>query len=139
MTAGLSSAFERCDAGVRLSVAREGVESHLEAELAVVAIGSLANTADLQLEAAGVETDRRGFVAVDDQMRTSAPHVFAAGDITGRAMLVHEAMRQGYAAATNAAGGRGRRADRGRSARWAASRIPSTLGRADRGGGAGRA
>ena len=98
--------LERCDAGVRLSVAREGVESHLEAELAVVAIGWLANTADLQLEAAGVETDRRGFVAVDDQMRTSAPHVFAAGDITGRAMLVHEAMRQGYTAATNAAGGK---------------------------------
>ena len=39
-------------------------------------------------------------------MRTSAPHVFAAGDVTGRAMVVHEAVRQGLVAATNAVLGR---------------------------------
>ena len=49
-----------------------------------------------------MQTDRRGYVEVDAQLRTSAPHVFAAGDVTGRAMVVHEAIRQGLLAATNA-------------------------------------
>jgi pyruvate/2-oxoglutarate dehydrogenase complex dihydrolipoamide dehydrogenase (E3) component len=39
---------------------------------------------------------------VDTHMRTTAPHVFAAGDITGRALVVHEAVREGLVAATNA-------------------------------------
>jgi len=49
-----------------------------------------------------VQTDRRGYVQVDAQLRTTAPHVFAAGDVTGRALVVHEAVRQGLVAATNA-------------------------------------
>jgi pyruvate/2-oxoglutarate dehydrogenase complex dihydrolipoamide dehydrogenase (E3) component len=49
-----------------------------------------------------VQTSRRGYVEVDAQLRTTAPHVFAAGDITGRAMVVHEAVRQALVAATNA-------------------------------------
>jgi pyruvate/2-oxoglutarate dehydrogenase complex dihydrolipoamide dehydrogenase (E3) component len=49
-----------------------------------------------------VQTSRRGYVEVDAQLRTTAPHVFAAGDITGRAMVVHEATRQAVVAATNA-------------------------------------
>jgi len=55
---------------------------------------------------ADVQTNLRGYVEVDAQLRTSAPHVFAAGDITGRAMVVHEAVRQGLVAATNAVLGR---------------------------------
>ena len=39
---------------------------------------------------------------VDDELRTSAPHIFAAGDVTGHVMVVHEAIREGYLAATNA-------------------------------------
>ena len=53
--------------------------------------------------AAGVDTDQRGYVRVDSTQRTSAPHIFAAGDITGRAMLVHEAVQEAQIAATNAA------------------------------------
>jgi pyruvate/2-oxoglutarate dehydrogenase complex dihydrolipoamide dehydrogenase (E3) component len=50
---------------------------------------------------AGVET-RRGYVVVDDCLRTSAPHVFAAGDVTGRMMLVQSANYEGSLAAENA-------------------------------------
>ena len=39
-----------------------------------------------------MQTDRRGYVEVDGYLRTTAPHVFAAGDVTGRAMVVHEAV-----------------------------------------------
>ena len=48
-----------------------------------MAIGWVADTAGLNLATAGVETDPRGFVRVDAHLRTSAAHVFAAGDITG--------------------------------------------------------
>ena len=48
----------------------------------------------------------RGYVRVDSQLRTTAPHIFAAGDITGQLMVVHEAVREGYLAATNAVLGR---------------------------------
>ena len=67
--------------------------------------GWAADTAGLNLAAAGVETDPRGFVRVDAYLRTSAPHVFAAGDITGRLMLVPQAIQDGFVAATNAVRG----------------------------------
>ena len=68
----------------------------------MVAVGWVAATAELNLDLAGVRTDRAGYVEVDGQLRTTAPHIFAAGDVTGRAMVVHEAVREGMAAATNA-------------------------------------
>ena len=52
-----------------------------------------------------METDHRGFVRVDGYLRTSTPHIFAAGDITGRQMLVPQAIQEGFVAATNAVRG----------------------------------
>ena len=68
----------------------------------MVAAGWVAATAGLDLDRAGVQADRRGYVKVDAQLRTTVPHIFAAGDITGRALVVHEAVREGLVAATNA-------------------------------------
>ncbi len=73
-----------------------------EASLVVAAIGFRADAAALDLSAAGVETDPRGYVAVDAHLRTSAPHVYAAGDVTGRSMLASQAVSDGYVAASNA-------------------------------------
>jgi pyruvate/2-oxoglutarate dehydrogenase complex dihydrolipoamide dehydrogenase (E3) component len=87
---------------VRMIFAKDGVRDSAEAALAVVAVGWAANTTGLNLGAAGVETDHRGFVRVDAYLRTSAPHIFAAGDITGRLLLVPEAIHDGFVAATNA-------------------------------------
>jgi pyruvate/2-oxoglutarate dehydrogenase complex dihydrolipoamide dehydrogenase (E3) component len=87
---------------VRLICCADDGEQSLEATLAVVAAGWDAATAGLNLGQAGVQTDRRGYVQVDRYLRTNAPHVFAAGDVTGRAMVVHEAVREGLVAATNA-------------------------------------
>src|SRR5262249_34498354 len=47
----------------------------------------------------------RGFVRVDAYLRTSSPHIFAAGDITGRLLLVPQAIQEGFVAATNAVHG----------------------------------
>ena len=55
----------------------------------LLAVGRSPNTADLGLEAAGVETDKRGFVVVDEQLRTSQPGIWAMGDVNGRGAFTH--------------------------------------------------
>lgn len=61
----------------------------LKADYLLVSIGRKPVTADLNLPAAGVKTDQRGFVEVDDSFRTSAPNIYAIGDAVGRIMLAH--------------------------------------------------
>lgn len=100
--AGAIERFEPCPAGIRLTHSRDGARAHIEATLVVVAVGWVANTRALNLPAAGVQTDQRGYVQVDTRLCTTAPNIFAAGDVTGRLMVVHEAAREAYLAATNA-------------------------------------
>ena len=102
---GTIESFEPAPSGVRMVFSNNGARDSAEAEIAVVAVGWVADTAGLNLAAAGVEADARGYVRVDPFLRTSAPHVFAAGDITGRLMLVPQAIHDGYVAATNAVRG----------------------------------
>jgi len=101
---GAIEAFEATPQGVRMRYAKDGVQQAAEAALAVLATGWAADTAGLNLAAAGVETDARGFIRVDAHQRTTAPHVWAAGDVTGGLMLAPQAMQAGFVAATNAAG-----------------------------------
>jgi dihydrolipoamide dehydrogenase len=70
----------------------------------LVAVGRRANVEDLGLEALGVEVGERGFIAVDAQLRTNVPHVFAIGDVTGPPQLAHRATHQGKVAAEVIAG-----------------------------------
>ena len=102
---GSIEGFEKTPSGVRMIFSRDGIRDSAEATLAVVAVGWVADTAGLSLAAANVETNHRGFVRVDEYLRTSNPDIFAAGDITGRLMLVPQAIRDGFVAATNAARG----------------------------------
>jgi pyruvate/2-oxoglutarate dehydrogenase complex dihydrolipoamide dehydrogenase (E3) component len=102
---GAIQSFEKTPAGVRMIFSRNGDCDSAEAALAVVAVGWVADTAGLSLATAGVETDHRGFVKVDEYLRTSTPHVFAAGDVTGHLMLVPQAIQEGFVAATNAVRG----------------------------------
>ena len=100
--AGTIERFEQCPTGVRMIYSSGGAEHPIEAAVVVVAVGWVADTAELNPAAAGVDLDQRGYVQVDAQLRTTRPHIFAAGDVTGRLMVVHEAVRQAYLAATNA-------------------------------------
>lgn len=97
--------FEPVGDGVRMNFSRGGIMDSDEAELIVSAIGWVADTVGLNLSAAGVRTNDRGYVAVDECLRTSTSHVYAAGDITGRWMLVPQAIQDGWVAATNAVRG----------------------------------
>jgi dihydrolipoamide dehydrogenase len=73
----------------------------LEVESVIMATGWVGNVEGLNPEAAGIETER-GYVVVDDFLRSTAPHIFAAGDITGRMMLVQSAGYEARVAAENA-------------------------------------
>jgi dihydrolipoamide dehydrogenase len=84
---------------------KDGVKDTAEAELAVMAVGWQANTTRLNLEIAGVELDTRGFIKTNSYLQTSTPHIYAAGDITGRLMLVPQAIKDGFIAGTNAVHG----------------------------------
>ncbi len=68
------------------------------------ATGRSPRTAVLNLPAAGIKTDERGFIIVDEAQRTSNPRVFAAGDVTGGPQYVYVAAAQGRVAAANAFG-----------------------------------
>lgn len=90
--------------GVRVLVRNEdGREEALEAEKALVAIGVQPNTENLGLEEVGVQLER-GWVVVDERMRTAAPDIYAIGDVTGRLPLAHVASAQGIVAAEDIAG-----------------------------------
>ncbi|MFL5296113.1 MAG: dihydrolipoyl dehydrogenase family protein [Phenylobacterium sp.] len=102
---GSIECFERTPGGVRMTYAKNGVRKSAEAALAVVAVGWTAETTGLNLPGAGVETDNRGFIRTDTHQQTSAPHVFAAGDVTGVRMLAPQALQAGFTAATNAVQG----------------------------------
>ncbi|MBA3778767.1 MAG: NAD(P)/FAD-dependent oxidoreductase [Chloroflexi bacterium] len=96
------SGIEQIGGGRNRLEFRSGGTEHLrEVEVVIMAVGWPGNVDSLNLEAAGVRTDR-GYVWVNDQMRTSAPNIWAAGDITGRMMLVQSATEEARVAAENA-------------------------------------
>ena len=76
-----------------------GKDEVREFDMALVAVGRRPVTDNLNLKAAGLQTDERGFIATDLQQRTSVPNIFAIGDVTGAPLLAHRAMKQGVVAA----------------------------------------
>jgi dihydrolipoamide dehydrogenase len=76
----------------------------VDADVVLVGVGRRPNTEGLDLERTGVATDERGWIQVDEQLRTSVPGVYAIGDVTGRVLLAHVAHHQGLVAAEVIAG-----------------------------------
>lgn len=76
------------DAGGFTVTPRDGAEP-IAGSHVLVAVGRQPNTDDLGLDVAGVETDGRGFVVVDDQLRTNVDHIWAMGDCNGRGAFTH--------------------------------------------------
>ena len=70
----------------------------------IVSIGRVPNTIGLDADAAGVKLDERGFIAVDGDCKTSAPNVWAVGDVVRGPMLAHKAEEEGVAVAERIAG-----------------------------------
>jgi pyruvate/2-oxoglutarate dehydrogenase complex dihydrolipoamide dehydrogenase (E3) component len=80
------------------------VGSHL-----LLAVGRVPNTHDLGLEAAGVATDARGYITVDDRLQTSVPGIWALGDCNGRGAFTHTAYNDFEIVAANLLDGEERR------------------------------
>lgn len=95
-------ALEKKGETVRATLKGEGTggkDETREFDMALVAVGRRPVTNNLNLAAAGLAVDERGFVATDQQQRTKVPHIFAVGDVTGQPLLAHRAMKQGVIAA----------------------------------------
>ncbi|WP_374012336.1 dihydrolipoyl dehydrogenase [Pseudoxanthomonas koreensis] len=104
---------------VTFESATEGQKPALESgtwDRVLVAVGRAPNGKKIDAEKAGVQVSDRGFIAVDRQMRTNVPHIFAIGDIVGNPMLAHKATHEGKLAAEVAAG---------EKKEWVARVIPS--------------
>jgi len=95
---------EAAKTGVKVVVSAEGVETTLEAEQALVAIGFRPNSKGLGLEELGVKLNERGFIEIDEKMQTNVPGLWAIGDVTGKLMLAHVGSAMGIIAAENIAG-----------------------------------
>jgi mercuric reductase len=100
---------------VRVSALVRDEPRQFQAATLLVATGRRPNTADLGLERAGVRLDGQGAVVVDDYLRTSVPHIWAAGDVIGREaesqMATPVGAHDGGIAAGNALAGANRRVD----------------------------
>jgi len=83
--------FIPCDEGVCVHVTCEAGAPEVTGSHVLLAVGRKPNTDDLGLEAAGIATDKRGYVLVDDQLRTSVSGVWAMGDCNGKGAFTHTA------------------------------------------------
>ena len=102
---------ERTETGVRVPIENEKGQETLEAEVALVSVGFKPNSTGIGLEELGVETDKRGFVVVDEHMRTNIPGIWAIGDVTGKLLLAHTASAMGIISAEVIAGKEPRKLD----------------------------
>ena len=89
---------------VTVTISKDGETEELKAQMALISIGVAPNSQNIGLDAAGVETDERGFIKIDGQMRTNVDNIFAIGDVTGKLALAHVASAQGLIAAEAIAG-----------------------------------
>ncbi|MBT8337771.1 MAG: dihydrolipoyl dehydrogenase [Gemmatimonadetes bacterium] len=93
------------DDGVQVSFKDSKGEIHeMKVDYVLSAVGRVPNSEDVGLAAAGVDTDDRGFIQVDAQMRTNVAGVYALGDVAGRQLLAHKAMHEGVSCVEHIAG-----------------------------------
>jgi dihydrolipoamide dehydrogenase len=95
---------EARDDAIHVGWESEAGEAQGDFDAMLVSVGRRPNGLLIGADAAGVAVDARGFIAVDKQMRTNVPHIFAIGDIVGQPMLAHKAVHEGKVAAEVASG-----------------------------------
>jgi dihydrolipoamide dehydrogenase len=102
--------------GIECTFEGESIPAAKAYDRVLVAVGRAPNGGKLDAQKAGVAVGERGFIAVDAQMRTNIPHIFAIGDLVGQPMLAHKATHEAHLAAEVAAG---------QKREWTARVIPS--------------
>ena len=99
----------RKDGGIALQLSCEPGPTEVIGSHLLVATGRRPNTDDLGLDRAGVKQDKRGYIEVDDELRTSVPGIWALGDCNGRGAFTHTAWNDYEIAAANLLDGEKRR------------------------------
>ena len=105
--------FERGPEAVRMNIDCEEDSTPIDGSHVLLAVSRIPNTDDLGLDKAGVGMDERGFIAVDDELKTSADGVWAIGEVNGRGAFTHTAYNDFEIVAANVVDeGRRRASDR---------------------------
>jgi dihydrolipoamide dehydrogenase len=106
LTSSTVAKIEQAGTGLKVTITdKDGKNEHtVQADNVLIGVSRRPNTLDLNLDRTGVETDRRGYIVVDDRLRTNVNNVFAIGDVVGKILLAHVATHQGLVAAGVIAG-----------------------------------
>ena len=96
--------IESCDEGLRVTFAGEKSLEPQTYDRVLLAVGRRPNGRDIGAENAGIHVNERGFISVDEQLRTNVSHIFGIGDIVGEPMLAHKATHEGKLVAEIIAG-----------------------------------
>lgn len=89
LEASVSHVSQNSNGRIEMAVQTAGIERNLTGSHLLVAAGRVPNTGWLNLEAAGIETDKRGFIRVNDRLETNVPGIYALGDIKGGPAFTH--------------------------------------------------
>ena len=95
--------------GVSVGVECNEGDPHVEGSHVLLAVGSMPNTADLNLAAGGVDADDHGFIRVNDELQTTTPGVFALGDCNGHGAFTHTSYNDSEIVADNLLNGAARK------------------------------
>ncbi len=90
--------------GWSVALEADGASKTIEAEAVLVAVGRNPLSRELGLETAGIESDRGGYIKIDDSFRTTCPSIYAIGDVARPPLLAHKASAEGVAAVEIMAG-----------------------------------
>jgi pyruvate/2-oxoglutarate dehydrogenase complex dihydrolipoamide dehydrogenase (E3) component len=96
-------------AGITVQMSCDEEPRQIAGSHVLLAVGRVPNTGDLGLDRAGVATDARGYITVDDQLRTNVPGIWALGDVNGRGAFTHTAFNDYEIVAANLLEGQSRR------------------------------
>jgi dihydrolipoamide dehydrogenase len=89
-----ADSFEPGEPSIVVARGPEDEELRLEADVVMMSVGRVPNVEGLGLDAAGVTTDEKGFITVNEKMQTDAPGIYAIGDVVGGALLAHKAYQE---------------------------------------------
>jgi pyruvate/2-oxoglutarate dehydrogenase complex dihydrolipoamide dehydrogenase (E3) component len=102
-------AFERRSRDIVVNISCEEEPREIAGTHVLLAVGRVPNTDDLGLDKAGIATDARGYITVDDQLRTNVPGIWALGDVNGRGAFTHTSYNDYEIIAANLLDGESRR------------------------------
>lgn len=111
-SASVKAVEKESEGQIKISVFHEEKEKSITGSHLLVAVGRIPNTDGLNLERAGVKTDKRGFIQVDDQCKTSVDHIFAMGDVNGKGAFTHTSVHDGQVFLSMLNGGKRKISDR---------------------------